>query len=102
MPYFSIIMPPFNRAKEMTRAIQSCLTQGYGDYEIIVIDDGSTDGGLAGISDLTQDEMAVLPPAAKWPLAEMVRTTFFYCADRRPRPGTDRIAAIAQSKRRKS
>jgi glycosyltransferase involved in cell wall biosynthesis len=43
MPYFSIIMPTFNRAKEITRAIQSCLTQGYGDYEIIVIDDGSTD-----------------------------------------------------------
>lgn len=43
MPYFSIIMPTYNRAKEVTRAIQSCLTQGYGDYEIIVIDDGSTD-----------------------------------------------------------
>jgi glycosyltransferase involved in cell wall biosynthesis len=43
MPYFSIITPTYNRERELRRAIQSCLSQDFGDYEIIVIDDGSTD-----------------------------------------------------------
>jgi glycosyltransferase involved in cell wall biosynthesis len=43
MNKFSIVMPVFNRAHFLPRAINSILTQTYGEWELIVIDDGSTD-----------------------------------------------------------
>jgi glycosyltransferase involved in cell wall biosynthesis len=41
---FSIIIPVFNRPKELARAIQSILIQSYSDFELIIIDDCSNDG----------------------------------------------------------
>lgn len=43
-PYFSVIIPVWNRAEMIGRAIDSCLSQDIDDLEVIVIDDGSTDG----------------------------------------------------------
>ena len=43
MPYFSIIVPAFNRALLLRSALESILSQGCTDYEVIVVDDGSTD-----------------------------------------------------------
>jgi glycosyltransferase involved in cell wall biosynthesis len=42
-PFFSIIIPTYNRAHCITIAIQSVLDQQFQDFEIIVVDDGSTD-----------------------------------------------------------
>ncbi len=40
---FSVVIPCFNREKTICRAIDSIYNQTYGNIEIIVIDDGSTD-----------------------------------------------------------
>ena len=39
----SIIIPTYNRAKYLPRAIESVLKQDYSDWELIISDDGSTD-----------------------------------------------------------
>lgn len=40
----SIIMPAFNRANVILDSIKSVLSQSYQNYELIIIDDGSSDG----------------------------------------------------------
>lgn len=42
-PVVSVIIPTYGRAPLLKRAIESVLAQGYSDYEIIIVDDGSTD-----------------------------------------------------------
>ncbi len=42
-PYFSIVIPVYNRVEVIGKALDSCLKQTYQDFEIIVVDDGSTD-----------------------------------------------------------
>jgi glycosyltransferase involved in cell wall biosynthesis len=43
-PAIAVIMPVHNRAEAVSRAIGSVLAQDYPDFELIVVDDGSTDG----------------------------------------------------------
>jgi glycosyltransferase involved in cell wall biosynthesis len=44
MPFFSIIIPTFNRLHSLPNTIESVLHQIFADFEIIIADDGSTDG----------------------------------------------------------
>lgn len=43
IPFFSIILPTYNRASFLSRSIGSVLTQDFQDWELLIIDDGSTD-----------------------------------------------------------
>lgn len=45
-PFFSVILPTFNRKTLVLRAIDSVLFQNYQDFELIVVDDGSNDGTI--------------------------------------------------------
>ncbi len=44
IPFFSIVMPIFNVKCYLEESIESVLKQTYGDFELILVDDGSTDG----------------------------------------------------------
>lgn len=49
----SVILPAFNAERYLARAIDSVLEQTFSDFELIVINDGSTDGTLDIISQYT-------------------------------------------------
>ncbi len=42
-PLVSVVLPTYNRAQTLDRSIQSVLNQTFSDFELIVVDDGSTD-----------------------------------------------------------
>jgi len=43
VPFFSIIIPTYNRADKLRRALESVRQQTFNNFEVIVCDDGSTD-----------------------------------------------------------
>src|SRR3954469_24597909 len=52
MPFFSVIVPTFNRLDLLKATVQSVLSQRYTDFEFIVVDDGSCDNTLDYLCDL--------------------------------------------------
>ncbi len=51
-PAVSVVIPTFNRKALLPAAISSCLNQTFKDLEIIVVDDGSTDGTAELVSQM--------------------------------------------------
>lgn len=51
-PLVSVITPTYNRAPLLLRAIRSVLDQDFTDFELLVIDDGSTDDTEGVVADL--------------------------------------------------
>ncbi len=42
--YISVVIPTHNRKDLLRRCLEAATNQDYPDYEVIVVDDGSTDG----------------------------------------------------------
>lgn len=53
MPKISVVLPVYNGSKYLSNAIQSVLSQTFSDFELIIIDDCSTDSS----GDIVQDYM---------------------------------------------
>jgi len=52
-PLFSVILPVYNGESFLRQAIDSILTQSLTDFELLIVDDGSTDNSFSLIQELT-------------------------------------------------
>lgn len=60
MPLFSVIIPTKNRKELLRNAIESVLNQSYESFEIIIVDDHSTDGSVELIRSLDDNRIRCL------------------------------------------
>ncbi|WP_323789477.1 glycosyltransferase family A protein [Psychroserpens sp.] len=58
-PYFSIIIPLYNKERHITDTLNSVWSQSFADYEVIVINDGSTDHSLEKVETLKDERLNI-------------------------------------------
>ena len=56
-PLISVIIPLYNKRDFILGTIDSVLKQKYGDYEIIVVDDGSTDDSISVVETISDNRL---------------------------------------------
>jgi glycosyltransferase involved in cell wall biosynthesis len=59
-PAVSIILPTFDRLAFLREAVESILAQTVDDWELIIVDDGSTDGTVAWLESLGEPRIAIV------------------------------------------
>lgn len=60
-PMVSIIVPARNEGRAISKCLQSLLSQDYDNYEVIAVDDSSTDNTFSIISDLSKNNHTLTP-----------------------------------------
>ena len=59
-PHFSVIIPVYNRVATLSRAISSVLAQSCQDFEIVIVDDGSTDDPASVVESFSEPRIRFL------------------------------------------
>ena len=59
-PFISVVIPLYNKGEYILTTIKSVLNQTYSDYEVVIVDDGSTDDSVHIINDsFTDDKLKI-------------------------------------------
>src|SRR5438094_2743094 len=69
-PLISVLLPVYNASAYLATAIESILTQTFRNYELIIINDGSTDDSLSIIRSFTDDRIKLIDNPANIGLIE--------------------------------
>jgi Glycosyl transferase family 2 len=59
-PFFSVLITAYNRAELAKRCVGSCVQQTFSDFEIVVVDDASTDSTHAVLSALGEPRLRIV------------------------------------------
>ncbi len=59
-PKFSVVIPLYNKQKSIKDTVTSVLNQTYTDFELLVIDDGSTDDSVKTLSEIKDERLHVI------------------------------------------
>lgn len=60
MPRFSVIIPLYNKAPYVRKTVESVLGQTFGDYELIIVDNGSNDGSHEIVAAFTDHRIKIV------------------------------------------
>jgi glycosyltransferase involved in cell wall biosynthesis len=66
-PAVSVVVPLYNKEGFIARALESVFAQTFQDFEVIVVDDGSTDGSMNVVSKCTDPRLRVIQQANAGP-----------------------------------
>jgi len=59
MPTFTIVVPAYNASEFVTATLESALNQTFSDFEVIVVDDGSTDETAARVQEFVRRDSRI-------------------------------------------
>jgi glycosyltransferase involved in cell wall biosynthesis len=59
-PFFSIVITTYNRARIVRRCVDSSLAQSFEDFEVVVVDDASTDETVSALERITDPRLRVV------------------------------------------
>ena len=59
-PAVSVVMPVYNRSATVGRALASVLGQSFADFELVLVDDGSTDDLAAALAPFADPRLTLL------------------------------------------
>ena len=60
MPRVSVVIPTFNAESTITETVESVLSQSFTDFELLVINDGSTDDTLSQLAEIKDSRLRIL------------------------------------------
>ena len=72
LPLISIVMPSYNSARTITKAVLSCINQSYPNVELIIVDNGSTDDTAATAKGLCEAYRFVMPDGSEKPRIKLI------------------------------
>lgn len=59
-PFFSVVVPLYNKRPYIRRTVDSILNQIFKDFELIVVDDGSTDDSIETLADILDSRLKII------------------------------------------
>lgn len=64
-PFFSVVIPLYNKEHFIEACLQSVFNQHFKNYEIIIVDDGSTDASLAKLKNVNHENLVIVKQVNK-------------------------------------
>ena len=59
-PFFSVLITAFNRQDEIERCVRGCIRQTFDDFEVVVVDDASTDATAAVLAAIDEPRLRIV------------------------------------------
>lgn len=59
MAFFSVVIPLYNKENQVKRTLESVLRQNFKDFEVIIVDDGSTDASFSVVKNFSDQRIKV-------------------------------------------
>ena len=56
----SVVIPLYNKEKQIAKTLQAVLDQTYKNYEIIIVNDGSTDGSVSIVKSFSDSRIQLI------------------------------------------